>query len=103
VIFFPLTIDGLVEQFGHVEAIDDPFGVLQQLRTRFVVGRSHIDTVSLYLLPLRRRQFFQTFPTGCFVPTGRHGQHLRLLGIRQIGEDRHIQLVAFFYNELNEG
>jgi hypothetical protein len=100
VIFFALAIDGLVEQLGHMKAIDHPLGIRQQGGTRLVVRRPHIHAVAPYLFPLRRGQFLQAFPSGRLIAACLDGQDVRLLRLRQIRQNGDIQFVAFLQADL---
>jgi hypothetical protein len=93
VIFFPLAVDGLVELLGDVEAVYHRLGLRQQRPTGVVERLRHVRPVRLYALPLRHGQLFQAFPGRVLVPPFGHGQDLRPLRVRQVGQDRGIQLV----------
>src|SRR5262245_2423897 len=64
VIFFPLPVDGLVEQLGDVEAIDHRLGLRQQGPAGVVECLRHVRSVRLHLLPLLQGQLFQALASG---------------------------------------
>lgn len=99
-IFFSLAVDGVVPQLGHVKAIDDAVGVGQQLGTRLVVRRRHVDPIAPHPGALLGRQQFQATPCRRFVASLGHRQRPRLLGVAQVGQDRHIQLVPLLEADL---
>lgn len=83
-----------------MKAIDHPLGMGQQDGTGLVVRRPHIHAVGSHLFPLRGGQLLQAFPSGRFIPACLDSQNLRLLRLRQIRQDRDIQLVALFQADL---
>jgi hypothetical protein len=93
VIFSPLPVHGLVEQFGDVEAVDHRPGLGQQAATGGVVRRPHVGPVGPDLPPLLLGQLLQTLPAGRLVAPLGHGQHFGPLRVGQIGQDGHEQFV----------
>lgn len=75
-------------------------GVRQTFLARFVEGRSHVHAVAVHLRPLRRRQTLQALPPGRFVPPRLHRQQPRPLRVRQVGQQRHVQLVPLLQADL---
>jgi hypothetical protein len=100
VIFFSLTINGVVEQLGHMKTIDHPLGVGQESGTHIVVGRSHIHAIAAHRGPLFQRQTLQALASRRLVPPRLHRQDLETLGVCQVRQERHVQLVPLLEADL---
>jgi hypothetical protein len=100
VIFPPLPVDRLVEQLGDMEPIYHRLRIRQQLPAGGVERRAHVGPVRLYLPPLLGREVFQAFPGRRLAPPLGHGQHFRPVRVRQVGQDRDVQLVSFLQAQL---
>jgi hypothetical protein len=83
-----------------MEAVNHRFGVLQQQPTGLVVRCPHVHTIAQHLVALLGREQLQARRGRLFVAARLHRQHLGILGIAQVGHDRHIQLVAFLQTDL---
>jgi hypothetical protein len=100
VIFFPLTVDGLVEVLGDVEAVYHRLGLGQPFPAGIVKCLRHVRPVGLHPLPLRRGHLFQAL-AGCGLVTPRcDRQHLRPPGVGQVSQDRSVQLVPLLQAQL---
>ena len=99
-IFFPLTVNGLVEVLGDVEAVHHRLGLGQELLTGVVERLRHVRPVGLHPLPLRLGYLFQALAGRGLVAPGRHGQHFRPLRVAQVGQDGGIQLVPLLQAQL---
>lgn len=100
VIFFSLTINGFVPQLRDVKTVCHALRVGQEFRTGRIERRPHVDAIALHRLTLRGRQAFQTGARGILILALGDREHLRALGIAQIGEDRHIHFVPFLQADL---
>ncbi len=94
-IFFPLAVDGLVEQLSNMKAIHHRLGLWQQVSTGVVKRLSHVGSVRLDLQPLLGSQFFQAFSGGCFIPARFHGHDLGTFRVGQVRQDENPELVPF--------
>jgi hypothetical protein len=83
-----------------MEAVNHRFGVLQQQPTSLVVRCPHVHTIAQHLVALLGREQLQARRGRLFVAARLHRQHRGILGIAQVGHDRHIQLVAFLQTDL---
>jgi hypothetical protein len=99
VIFFSLAVEGLVELPGHVEAVDHRTGVGQQGAAGVVQRLPHVRPVSPDLLPLLWGELAQALTARGFVPPRGHRQHLRMLRVGQVGQDRDVQLVPLLQTQ----
>jgi hypothetical protein len=100
VIFFSHTINGVVAQLGDMKAIDHSCRVGQELRTRFVVGRSHVHAIAPHLGTLRRCQTLQTLEGGRLVTSGHDREYFRLPWPRQVRQDGHVHFMPLFQTDL---
>jgi len=100
VIFFPLGVQCLVEQLGHMKAIRHAAGVGQKIPAGFVERRPQVGSVRTDLLPLWRRQLLQTRFAGGLVASLGYRQHFRVIGVRPIGQHRDVEFVPLLQTDL---
>ncbi len=93
VIFPPLTVNRRVEQFGDVEPVHHGPCVREEPSTGGVERRTHVRSVRSHLPPLPFRQPPQARPARRLVPPVGHGQHLRSLGVGQVGQQGDVEFV----------
>jgi hypothetical protein len=100
VIFPPLPVHGLVEELGDMEPVHHRLRIRQQLPAGGVERRAHIGPVRLHLPPLPLRKLFQAFPGRGLIAALGHGQHLRAVRVRQVGQDGDVQPVPLLQAQL---
>jgi len=83
-----------------MEPINHRLGILEQRPTCLVVGCPHVHTITKHLVTLLGREQIQASRGRLLIAARRHRQHLGMLRVTQIGQDGHVQLVAFLQTDL---